>query len=173
MNHPDWVGILMKEVGQMLKEHISPVVASLTSLDPAGGKPSPCPDKGESDGAAVEPTDITTVQVPAELQGQSHSSAVTPIETKKYKIKSEHPVGNHGLDLVPKFACGFSPKGIQKLFIITTCQGGIEYVKMRSAKNGVEEEEEEDEEDEALPKILHLALIYLHTKNPKLQIFTL
>ncbi|RMC06109.1 hypothetical protein DUI87_17654 [Hirundo rustica rustica] len=42
-------------------------------------------------------------------------------------------------------------------------------------ENGVEEEEEEEEEkkEETLPKILHLALIYLYAKNPKLQIFTL
>ncbi|RMB92336.1 hypothetical protein DUI87_31210 [Hirundo rustica rustica] len=66
---------------KMLKEHISP----------AGGKPSPCPDKGESDGAAAEPTDVTTVQVPAEPQGQPQPAAVAPVETKKYKVKSEHP----------------------------------------------------------------------------------
>ncbi|RMC20397.1 hypothetical protein DUI87_01246 [Hirundo rustica rustica] len=88
MNHPDWVGVLVKEMGQMLKEHISPVVASLA---PAGGKPSPCPGEGESDGAAAEPTDVTTAQVPAEPQGQSQPAAVAPVETKKYKMKSEHP----------------------------------------------------------------------------------
>ncbi|RMB97065.1 hypothetical protein DUI87_26348 [Hirundo rustica rustica] len=49
------------------------------------GKPSPCPDKGESDGAAAEPTDVTTVQVPAEPQGQPQPAAVAPMETKKYK----------------------------------------------------------------------------------------
>ncbi|RMB99113.1 hypothetical protein DUI87_24301 [Hirundo rustica rustica] len=55
------------------------------------GKPSPCPSKGESDGAAAEPTDVTTVQVPAEPQGQPQPAAVAPVETKKYKVKSEHP----------------------------------------------------------------------------------
>ncbi|RMC20359.1 hypothetical protein DUI87_01208 [Hirundo rustica rustica] len=49
------------------------------------GKPSPCPNKGESDGAAAEPTDVTTVQVPAEPQGQPQPAAVAPVETKKYK----------------------------------------------------------------------------------------
>ncbi|TRZ05689.1 hypothetical protein HGM15179_021418, partial [Zosterops borbonicus] len=43
----------------------------------------------------------------------------------------EDPVGNHDSDLVPKFACGFSPKCIQKFFIRKTCQHGIRYVKMR------------------------------------------
>ncbi|RMC19232.1 hypothetical protein DUI87_03838 [Hirundo rustica rustica] len=90
MNHPDWAGVLVKEMSQMLKEHISPVVVSLASLAPAAGKPSPCPDKGESDGAAAEPTDVTTVQVPAEPQGQPQPAAVAPVETKKCKVKSEH-----------------------------------------------------------------------------------
>ncbi|RMC21341.1 hypothetical protein DUI87_02203 [Hirundo rustica rustica] len=72
----------------MLREYLSPVVASLA---PAAGKPSPCPDKGESDGAAAEPTDVTTVQVPAEPQGQPQPAAVAPVETKKYKVKPEHP----------------------------------------------------------------------------------
>ncbi|RMC21028.1 hypothetical protein DUI87_01884 [Hirundo rustica rustica] len=84
INHPD----LVKEIGDMLREYLSPVVASLA---PAAGKPSPCPDKGESDGAAAEPTDVTTVQVPAEPQGQPQPAAVAPVETKKYKVKSEHP----------------------------------------------------------------------------------
>ncbi|RMC19539.1 hypothetical protein DUI87_03096 [Hirundo rustica rustica] len=72
----------------MLRESISPVVASLA---PAGGKPSPYPDKGESDGAAMEPTDVTTIQVPAEPQGQPQTAAVAPVETKKYKVKSSNP----------------------------------------------------------------------------------
>ncbi|RMC20051.1 hypothetical protein DUI87_00897 [Hirundo rustica rustica] len=84
INHPD----LVKEIGEMLREYLSPVVGSLA---PAAGKPSPCPDKGESDGAAAEPTDVTTVQVPAEPQGQPQPAAVAPVETKKYKVKSEHP----------------------------------------------------------------------------------
>ncbi|RMC21422.1 hypothetical protein DUI87_02288 [Hirundo rustica rustica] len=87
INHPDWVKEI-REMGQMLREYLSPVVASLA---PAGGKPCPCPDKGESDGAAAEPTDVTTVQVPAEPQGQPQPAAVAPVETKKYKVKSEHP----------------------------------------------------------------------------------
>ncbi|RMC20680.1 hypothetical protein DUI87_01532 [Hirundo rustica rustica] len=56
INHPDSVKEF-HEMGQMLREYLSPVVASLA---PAGGKPSPYPDKGESDGAAMEPTDVTT-----------------------------------------------------------------------------------------------------------------
>ncbi|RMC00197.1 hypothetical protein DUI87_22799 [Hirundo rustica rustica] len=87
VNHPDWVKEI-REMGQLLREYLSPVVASLA---PAAGKPSPCPDKGESEGAAAEPTDVTTVQVPAEPQGQPQPAAVAPVETKKYKVKSEHP----------------------------------------------------------------------------------
>ncbi|RMC21642.1 hypothetical protein DUI87_02509 [Hirundo rustica rustica] len=87
ISHPDWVKEI-REMGQMLRECIFPVVASLA---PAGGKPTPYPDKGESDAAAMEPTDVTTVQVPAEPQGQSQPAAVAPVETKKYKVKSEHP----------------------------------------------------------------------------------
>ncbi|RMC22055.1 hypothetical protein DUI87_02926 [Hirundo rustica rustica] len=87
INHPDWVKEI-REMGQMLREYLSPVVASLA---PAAGKPSPCPHKGESDGAAAEPTDVTTVQVPAEPQGQPQTAAVAPVETKKYKVESEHP----------------------------------------------------------------------------------
>ncbi|XP_063280886.1 uncharacterized protein LOC134565298 [Prinia subflava] len=75
-------------MGQMLREYISSVVAPLA---PADGKPSPCPDKGDSDGAAVEPTDVTTVQVPDEPQGQSQPAAVAPVETKKSKVKSANP----------------------------------------------------------------------------------
>ncbi|RMC11862.1 hypothetical protein DUI87_11988 [Hirundo rustica rustica] len=84
INHPD----LVKEIREMLREYLSPVVASLA---PAAGKPSPCPDKGESDGAAAEPTDVTIVQVPVEPWGQPQPAAVAPVETKKYKVKSEHP----------------------------------------------------------------------------------
>ncbi|RMC16023.1 hypothetical protein DUI87_08230 [Hirundo rustica rustica] len=67
------------------------VMEPVASLAPAAGKPSPCPNKGESDGAAAEPTDVTTIQVPAEPQGQPQTAAVAPVETKKYKVKSEHP----------------------------------------------------------------------------------
>ncbi|XP_063281038.1 uncharacterized protein LOC134565396 isoform X1 [Prinia subflava] len=94
MNHPDWVGVLVKEMGQVLKEHTTLVVASLASSAPAGGKPSPCPEEGESEGAAVEPTDITTVQVPAEAQGQSQPAAVAPVERKKSKAKLVLNSGN-------------------------------------------------------------------------------
>ncbi|RMC13547.1 hypothetical protein DUI87_08623 [Hirundo rustica rustica] len=87
INHPDWVKEI-REMGQMLREYLSPVVASLA---PAAGKPSPCPDKGESDGAAAEPTDVTTVQVQAEPQGQPQPAAVAPVETKKYRVKSANP----------------------------------------------------------------------------------
>lgn len=65
----------------MLKEYISP----------DGEKPSPCLKEGESNSAAMKPTDITTVQVPDELQGQSQPAAVTPVEIRKSKMKSEHP----------------------------------------------------------------------------------
>lgn len=81
MNHPDWVGVLVEEMGQMLKEYISP----------GGEKPSLCHKERESDGAAVEPTDVTTVQVPAELQRQSQPAAVTPVETRRSRMKVEHP----------------------------------------------------------------------------------
>ncbi|RMC10094.1 hypothetical protein DUI87_12892 [Hirundo rustica rustica] len=94
----------------MLREYLSPVVASLA---PAAGKPSPCPDKGESDGAAAEPTDVTTIQVPAEPQGQPQPAAVAPVETKKYKVKSEHP-GNKDKKRGPS-----QPGGKSEVEIIT------------------------------------------------------
>ena len=59
-------------------------------LSPAGKKPAPCPKEGESDDAAVEPMDVTFVQVPAELQGHSQPAAVTPVETRKSKMKTRH-----------------------------------------------------------------------------------
>ncbi|XP_005061071.1 PREDICTED: uncharacterized protein LOC101811939 [Ficedula albicollis] len=83
MNHPEWVGVLLREMwgmGQMLKEDFSP----------AGEKPSPCPKEGESDGAAVEPVDVVSVQVPAGSQGQPQPAAVAPVETRKSKIKTRH-----------------------------------------------------------------------------------
>ncbi|RMC06795.1 hypothetical protein DUI87_16241 [Hirundo rustica rustica] len=88
-------------VGQLLPydEHCSACCASCaleaTGVDclisPSCWETLPLPDKGESDGAAAEPTDVTTVQVPAEPQGQPQPAAVAPVETKKYKVKSEHP----------------------------------------------------------------------------------
>ncbi|OWK51571.1 hypothetical protein RLOC_00007362 [Lonchura striata] len=81
INHPDWVRVLVKEIREMLKECISP----------AGEKPAPCLEEGQSNSTAVEPTDVTTVQVPAELQRQSRSAAVAPVETRKSKVKAEHP----------------------------------------------------------------------------------
>lgn len=68
-------------MGQMLKEYTSP----------AGEKPSPCLDEGDSNSAASEPTDVKTVQVPGELQRQSQPAAVTPVETRRSKMKAEHP----------------------------------------------------------------------------------
>ncbi|TRZ13405.1 hypothetical protein HGM15179_013708 [Zosterops borbonicus] len=38
----------------------------------------------------MEPTVVTSAQVPAEPQGQSQPAALAPVETKKYKMKSEH-----------------------------------------------------------------------------------
>nr|XP_031360728.1 Friend virus susceptibility protein 1-like [Lonchura striata domestica] len=81
MNHPDWVRVLVKEIREMLKECISP----------AGEKPALCLEEGQSNSTAVEPTDVTTVQVPAEPQRQSQSAAVAPVETRKSKVKAEHP----------------------------------------------------------------------------------
>ncbi|KAF4798805.1 hypothetical protein TURU_060655 [Turdus rufiventris] len=80
MNHPDWVGVLLKErheMSLMMKEYLSP----------AGEKSSPCLKEGEYDDAAVEPIDVTSVQVPAELQGHTQPAAVTPVETRKSKMK--------------------------------------------------------------------------------------
>lgn len=68
-------------MSQMLKEHISQVRE----------KPSQCLKEGESNSAAAEPTDVTTVQVPAELQRQSQPAAVAPVETRRSKMKAEHP----------------------------------------------------------------------------------
>ena len=48
---------------QMMKESISP----------ASEKPPASLKEEESDGVAVEPTDITTIQVPSEPKGQSQS----------------------------------------------------------------------------------------------------
>ncbi|XP_005042583.1 PREDICTED: uncharacterized protein LOC101816049 [Ficedula albicollis] len=75
MNHPDWVGVSVREIreiGQMLKEYLSP----------ASEKPSPCLKEGESDGAAVEPTNVTTVQVPAEPQGLSQPAGEPEVITE-------------------------------------------------------------------------------------------
>ncbi|TRZ07927.1 hypothetical protein HGM15179_019174, partial [Zosterops borbonicus] len=83
MNHLDWVGVLVREIhemGQVLKEYTSP----------AGGKPSSCPKREESDGAAVEPTDVTTVQVPAEPQGQSQPAPEVEIITESLTYESLH-----------------------------------------------------------------------------------
>ncbi|XP_053800356.1 uncharacterized protein LOC128789003 isoform X1 [Vidua chalybeata] len=81
MNHPDWVKVLLKEIREMLKECISP----------AGEKPSLCLEEGQSNSTAVEHTDVTTVQVPAEPQRQSQPAAVASVETRRSKMKSEHP----------------------------------------------------------------------------------
>ncbi|RMC03402.1 hypothetical protein DUI87_20599 [Hirundo rustica rustica] len=107
----------------MLREYISPVMASLA---PAGGKPSPCPNKGESDGAAAEPRDVTTAQVPAEPQGQSQPAAAAPVETKKYKVKSEHsgskdkkggpsqPTGESEVEIIAESLTSESLRNLQK-----------------------------------------------------------
>ncbi|KAF4801568.1 hypothetical protein TURU_033710 [Turdus rufiventris] len=63
----------------MLKEYLSP----------AGEKPSPCPKKGESNDAAVEPTNVTTVQAPAKPQGHSQPEAVPTVKTRKSKTKTK------------------------------------------------------------------------------------
>lgn len=84
INYPDWMGVLVKEIhemSQMLKDHISQ----------AHEKPSQCLEEGQSNSAAAEPTDVTTVQVPAEPQRQSQPAAVAPVETRRSKMKSEHP----------------------------------------------------------------------------------
>lgn len=78
MNHLDWMGVLEENIWEVLRENISP----------AGGKPSPCLKEGESDSAAVEPTDVTTIQAPAEPRTQSQPAAVTPVQRRKYKTKS-------------------------------------------------------------------------------------
>ncbi|RMB93975.1 hypothetical protein DUI87_29562 [Hirundo rustica rustica] len=121
INHPDWV----KEIHEMLREHISPVVASLA---PAGGKPSSCPNKGESDGAAMEPTDVTTVQVPAESQGQSQPAAVVPVETKTSKVKSANlgnkdkkggpsqPAGEPQIEIITESLSYESLRNLQKMY---------------------------------------------------------
>ena len=68
------------EMGQMLKEYLSP----------AGERSSPCPKKGESNDAAVEPTNVTSVHVPTKPQGHSQPAAVAPVETRKSKMKTKH-----------------------------------------------------------------------------------
>ncbi|TRZ10533.1 hypothetical protein HGM15179_016574 [Zosterops borbonicus] len=84
MNHSDWVGVLVKEIremSQMLKECISPAIE----------KPSLCLQEGQPNSTAVEPTGVTTVQGPAEPQRQSQPAAVAPVETRRSKMKAEHP----------------------------------------------------------------------------------
>ncbi|RMC19989.1 hypothetical protein DUI87_00834 [Hirundo rustica rustica] len=122
INHPDWVKEI-HEMGQMLREYLSPVVASLA---PAGWKPSPCPDKGEADGAAAEPTDVTTIQVPPEPQGQPQPAAVAPVESKMSKVKSEHPgnkdkkggpsqpAGESEVEIIPESLSYESLRNLQK-----------------------------------------------------------
>ena len=81
-NHPEWVGVLvkeMREMGQMMKEYLSP----------AGEKP--CLNGGESSDAAVEPIDVTSAQGPAELQGHSQPAAVASVETRKSKMNCKAP----------------------------------------------------------------------------------
>ncbi|RMC18203.1 hypothetical protein DUI87_05084 [Hirundo rustica rustica] len=112
-------------MGQMPGEYISPLVVSLAL---AGGKPSPCPNKGESDGAAVEPTDVTTVQVPTEPQGQPQPAAVAPMETKKYKVKSEHP-GNKDKKGGPS-----QPAGESEVEIITE---SLTYESLHNLQKGI------------------------------------
>ncbi|KAF4804604.1 hypothetical protein TURU_006383 [Turdus rufiventris] len=70
----------IREMGQMQKEYLSP----------AGAKSSLCLKEGESDEAAVDPIDIRCVQVPAKQQRQSQPAAVTPVETRKSKMKTRH-----------------------------------------------------------------------------------
>ncbi|XP_041875974.1 uncharacterized protein LOC121660630 [Corvus kubaryi] len=80
------MGQVRQEICQLLREYTSS----------ASEKPSPCPKEGESDGAAVEPTDVTTVQASAEPQGQPQPAAVAPVQRRKYKTKSVRPVNDDG-----------------------------------------------------------------------------
>lgn len=50
-----------------------------------------CP---EVDSAAVEQTDITTIQVPAKPQGQPQPAAIAPLQKRKYKTNSVHPAND-------------------------------------------------------------------------------
>lgn len=63
MNHPDWTGV-QEETGRVLREY--------SSSD--GANPSPCFKEGKSNGAAMEPTEITTVQVPPKASLTQDSS---------------------------------------------------------------------------------------------------
>lgn len=58
-------------------------------ISPAGEKVSHCQEEGESNGAAIEPTDVSAVHVPAELQGLSQPAAFAPVEMIKSKMKSK------------------------------------------------------------------------------------
>ncbi|RMB99714.1 hypothetical protein DUI87_23716 [Hirundo rustica rustica] len=91
---PIYMGIKQgrdEPLGSFVDKIIEALSKAAASLAPTGGKPYPYLDKGESDGAAMEPTDVKTVHVPAEPQGQSQPAAVSPVETKKTKVKSAHP----------------------------------------------------------------------------------
>ncbi|RMC18002.1 hypothetical protein DUI87_04878 [Hirundo rustica rustica] len=59
------------------------------------------------------PQTLQPVQVPAEPQGQPQPAAVAPVETKKYKVKSEHP-GNKDKKGGPS-----QPRGESEVEIIT------------------------------------------------------
>ncbi|KAF4793609.1 hypothetical protein TURU_109620 [Turdus rufiventris] len=97
--HPEWVGFLVKEIGQMMKDYLSP----------SGKKPSTCHKKGESNDAA----DVTSAQVPAELQGHTQPAAVAPVETRKSKMKTRH------LDREDQRGGSSQPAGEPEVEIIT------------------------------------------------------
>ncbi|TRZ05987.1 hypothetical protein HGM15179_021120 [Zosterops borbonicus] len=112
----------------MLREYICP----------AHGKPSPCPEKEESDDTAVEPTEVTTIQVPAEPQGQSQTVAATPVETRKSKVKPVHPGGSQERTLL-EAEVSLTRKEQQKHPTVTgpeaPCILGIDFLRNGYYKN--------------------------------------
>lgn len=68
------------EMGQMMKENLSP----------AGEGHSPFPKKGESNDAAVVPTNFTSVEIPTKPPEHSQPVAVALAETRKSKMKTKH-----------------------------------------------------------------------------------
>ncbi|XP_039422930.1 coiled-coil domain-containing protein 86-like isoform X1 [Corvus cornix cornix] len=162
MDYPNWVGVLAKgmqemcqemgqvcqgicqEMGQVrqeicqemgqVRQEICQLLREYTSS--ASEKPSPCPKEGESDGAAVEPTDVTTVQASAEPQGQPQPAAVAPVQRRKCKTNQYDQLmmmGNQGPQNQQESQSqksSLSPcrTTVSVLFETTLCEGGVSLI---------------------------------------------
>ncbi|KAF4792227.1 hypothetical protein TURU_123189 [Turdus rufiventris] len=95
-------------------------------LSPAGEKP--CLKEGESNDAAVEPIDVTSAQVPAELQGHTQPATVAPVETRKSKMKTRH------LDKEDQRGGPSQPAGEPEVEIITE---SLSYENLRNLQKDI------------------------------------